>query len=201
MTEGGRPADAGRGREETPPAGHVVNLSDEEQGMTANSDEPVRQEMTEAAAGADGLKGRAQGKAAQAKDTVTGQAGDAVRATQEKAGQVKEAVTGLAAKARENATTPAITGPSAVRGAGVGAATIGVATAVVVWLLRRRARRNANPWHRAAETARSQIKTVRREAKSGLKAARKRSRAEAAAQVASARAKARKARARAKSWK
>jgi hypothetical protein len=132
---------------------------------------------------------------------VTEQAGDAVRTTQEKAGHAKDAVSDLASKARENATPPAITSPPALRGAGAGAATIGLATALAVWLLRRRARRNANPWERAAETARSQIKTVRREAKSGLKAARRRSRAEAAAQVASARAKARKAKTRAKSWK
>ena len=154
-----------------------------------------------AAAEADSLKGRVQETAARAKEAVTGQAGQAVHATQEKAGQAKEAVSGLASKARENATPPAVTSPPAVRGAGVGAATIGLATALVVWLLRRRARRNANPWQRAAETARSQIKTVRREAKSGLKDARKRSRAEAAAQIASARARARKAKSRAKSWK
>jgi uncharacterized protein YjbJ (UPF0337 family) len=152
------------------------------------------------AAKADDLKGRAQEKVGQAKDAVAEQAGQAVRATQEKVGQAKEAVSGLASKARENAAPPAVTSPPAVRGAGVGAATIGVATAVVVWLVRRR-RRNANPWHRAAGTAKSQIKTVRREAKSGLKAARRRSRAEAAAQVAAARDRARKAKARAKSWK
>ncbi|MFB9832095.1 hypothetical protein [Actinoallomurus acaciae] len=168
--------------------------------MTVNSNEPAHERTAEAmAAKADGLKERAQEKAAQAKEAVTGHAGDAVRTTQEKAGQVKDTVSDLASKARENATPPAITSPPAVRGAG--AAAVGVATALAVWLLRRRAKRNANPWRHAAQTAKSQIKTVRREAKSGLKAARKRSRAEAAAQVASARAKAHRAKARAKSWK
>lgn len=153
------------------------------------------------AARADDVKGHAKGNAAQAEDVVTEQADGLKGRVQEKAGQAKETVSDLASKARENATPSAITSPPALRGAGAAAATIGVATALVVGLLRRRARRNAGPWHRAADTARSQIKMARREAKSGLKAARKRSRAEAAAQVASARAKAHRAKTRAKSWK
>jgi hypothetical protein len=124
-----------------------------------------------------------------------------VRATQEKAGKAKDTVSDLASRAKESGTPPAITSPPAVRGAGVGAATLGLGTAVVVWLLRRRARRNANRWNVAAQTARSQIKTARRQAKSGLKTARKRSRAQAAAQVAAAKARVRKARGKGNSWR
>jgi hypothetical protein len=79
-----------------------------------------------------------------------------------------------------------------------GAAATGAVAAVTVWLLRRRAKRNTNPWHTAARTAKAQIKTARRQAKSGLKTTRKRSRAQAAAQVAAAKARAHKAKAKAK---
>jgi hypothetical protein len=152
------------------------------------------------AAKADDLKGRVQEKAAQAKDAVTEHAGQAVHVTRETIGHAKEKVG--QAKDKVSDLTPedaTITGPPAVRGAGVGAATIGLAVTVAIWLLRRRARRNANPWQVAARNAQAQIKTVRKETKSSLKAARKRSQAEAASQVAAARAKARKVRSKAKS--
>jgi ElaB/YqjD/DUF883 family membrane-anchored ribosome-binding protein len=138
-------------------------------------------------------------KVGQAKDAAAQKAGDAVHAGREKVGQAKEKVSDLASP---EGPAPAITSPPAVRGAGAGVVTLGLATALVVWLLRRRARRNANPWQVAARTAKSQIKTVRKQAKSGLKATRERSREEAASQVAAAKAKARKARAKAKakSW-
>lgn len=157
----------------------------------------VRADLADAvsATAADDLKRRAQERAVQAKDTFVEQAGHVVQATRDKVGQTKEKVSDLAST---EDGAPTITSPPAVRGAGV--ATAGVAAVVALWMLRRRARRNANPWRAAAKTAKSQIKTVRKEAKSGLKTARKRSRAEAVQQVASAKAKARKAQARAKSW-
>jgi hypothetical protein len=152
---------------------------------------------TEAVAGkADDMKERAKVKAAQTKDAVAGQTDQAVRAAQDKATQAKDKVTDLASRARETDVSAAAANP-AVR---AGAVATGVAAVLVAWLLRRRARRNANPWLVAARTAKSQIKTTRRQAKSGLKTARKRSRAEAAAQIASAKVKARKARDKAKSW-
>jgi hypothetical protein len=148
------------------------------------------------AAKVDRLEERAQEKAVQAKDTVAEQAGHAVRATRDKAGQVKDKASDLVSPEREGAALPAITSPPAVRGARVGAVTIGLATALVVWLLRRRARRN-DPWRAAVRNVRSQVKTLRRQTKSSLKATREHSREQAASQVVAAKAKARKA----KSWK
>lgn len=145
------------------------------------------------AASADDLKDRAQEKTAQAKETVAGQTDHAVGATQDKVAQAKDKVADLASRARENGASPATMSP-AVRG--VGATALGLGAALVAWLLRRRARRNANPWQVAARTAKSQIKTARKQAKSGLKTTRQRSRAQAAA----AKAKARKASAKAKPW-
>lgn len=138
---------------------------------------------------ADDVKGRVQEKAAHAKEAVTGQAGHAAQVTRERLGQAKDKVSEMAPDGA------AMTSPPAVRGAGAGVATIGAAIAAI-WMLRRRARRNANPWQKAARSAKGQVKTVRKEAKSGLKAARRRSRKQAAAQVATAQAKAHKAKAR-----
>ncbi|HZE32612.1 MAG TPA: hypothetical protein VE198_14380 [Actinoallomurus sp.] len=159
------------------------------------------------AAKADDLKGRAKAKAVQTKEAVAEH--QAVRTAQDKATQAKEKATqakdkvaqaksDLVSRARESDAVPTEMSP-ATRRAGVGAAATGAAAALTVWLLRRRARRNANPWNTAARSAKAQIKTVRRQAKSGLKTARKRSRAQAAAQVAAAKARAHKAKAKAKS--
>jgi hypothetical protein len=196
-------------------------------GQTGEQNPPATEAQTSET---NGLKNRAQDKAAQAKEAVTGKAGDAVQATRDKVGQAKDKVgqakekvgqakekVGQAKEKVGQATgkvadgsshedgAAAVTSPPAVRGAGIGAAALGVATALVVWLLRRRARRNAGPWQVAARTTKSQIRTVRKQAKAGVKAARKRSREEASAQVAAAKARAAKAKAkardRAKTWR
>jgi hypothetical protein len=144
------------------------------------------------------IKARAKAKAAQTKDAVTerfgGPADHAAKAAQETVTQAKDKVSGLAKGARDAATAAdanSLTRPVAAAG---------LAVVVTVWMWRRRARRNANPWRRAAVEARSQIKTVRQQAKAGVKEARKQTRKHAAAQVAAAQAKAKTARKRAKSW-
>jgi hypothetical protein len=134
-----------------------------------------------------------------ATERIGEQAKHAMRDAQDKAAQAKEKLSDLASRARENA--PAVDSGVAKRSTGIGAAVLGVSAGVVIWLLRRRARRNANPWHTAARTARAQVKTARRQARSGLKTARRRSRARAVSQVASAKSKARDARAKAKNWR
>jgi hypothetical protein len=146
----------------------------------------------------------AQDKAAQAKDIAQDKAAlakdkaaQAKDIAQDKAAQVKDKASGLVSRARESDAVPTEMSP-ATRRAGAGAAA--TVAAVTVWLLRRRAKRNTNPWHTAARTAKAQIKTARRQAKSGLKTTRKRSRAQAAAQVAAAKARAHKAKAKAKNW-
>jgi hypothetical protein len=148
----------------------------------------------------------AQDKAAQAKDVAQDKAAlakdkaaQAKDIAQDKAAQVKDKASGLVSRARESDAVPTEMSP-ATRRAGAGAAATGAVAAVTVWLLRRRAKRNTNPWHTAARTAKAQIKTARRQAKSGLKTTRKRSRAQAAAQVAAAKARAHKAKAKAKNW-
>jgi vacuolar-type H+-ATPase subunit I/STV1 len=147
----------------------------------------------------DGLKA----KVAQTGEAATGRIGEqarhAMRDAQDKTAQAKEKLSDLASRARENA--PAVDSGVAKRSTGIGAAVLGVSAGVVIWLLRRRARRNANPWHAAARTARAQVKTVRRQAKSGLKTAQERSHARAVSQVAAAKSKARDARAKAKNWR
>jgi hypothetical protein len=110
--------------------------------------------------------------------------------------QVKDKVGDAASRARDLAISPADS--KAVALPVYGAA--GVAVALTAWLWRRRSRRNANPWRAAAKDAGAHVKTVRRQAKAGVKAARKRSREQAAARLAAARSQARKAKARAKSW-
>jgi hypothetical protein len=141
---------------------------------------------------------RAKAKATQTKDAVTERLGPpadhAAKAAQETVTQAKEKVSGLANRARDAATTAdanSLTRPVAAAG---------LAVVITVWMWRRRARRNANPWRRAAGEAKAQIKTVRQQAKSGVKEARKQTRKQAAAQVAAARAKAKTAQKRAKSW-
>jgi hypothetical protein len=160
------------------------------------------------AAKADELKDRAKAKAVQTKDAVAehqavrvaqDKAAQAKDVAQDKAAQVKDKASGLVSRARESDAVPTEMSP-ATRRAGAGAAATGAVAAVTVWLLRRRAKRNTNPWHTAARTAKAQIKTARRQAKSGLKTTRKRSRAQAAAQVAAAKARAHKAKAKAKNW-
>lgn len=147
----------------------------------------------------DGLKA----KVVQTGEAATGRIGEqakhAMRDAQDKTAQAKEKLSDLASRARENA--PAVDSGVAKRSTGIGAAVLGVSAGVVIWLLRRRARRNANPWHAAARTARAQVKTVRRQAKSGLKTAQERSHARAVSQVAAAKSKARHARAKAKDWR
>src|SRR3569833_2936998 len=145
--------------------------------MTANGNEmpqdPAAQarenlgNTAEAAAGkADDVKERAKLKVSQTKDAVAGQTDHAVRAAQDKVSQAKDKVGDLASRAKEADPAAAAANP-AVR-AGAGAAATGFAAVLVAWLLRRRARKNANPWQVAARTAKSQIKTTRKLVLSGL---------------------------------
>jgi hypothetical protein len=147
----------------------------------------------------DGLKAKVVQTGEAATERIGEQAKHAMRDAQDKTAQAKEKLSGLASRARENA--PSIDSGVAKRSTGIGAAVLGVSAGVVIWLLRRRARRNSNPWHAAARTAKAQVKTAQRQAKSGLKTARKRSQARAVSQVAAAKSKARDARKKAKNWR
>jgi hypothetical protein len=147
----------------------------------------------------DGLKAKVVQTGEAATERIGEQAKHAMRDAQDKTAQAKEKLSDLASRARENA--PAVDSGVAKRSTGIGAAVLGVSAGVVIWLLRRRARRNANPWHAAARTAKAQVKTVRRQARSGLKTAQGRSHARAVSQVAAAKSRARDARAKAKNWR
>jgi MYXO-CTERM domain-containing protein len=158
-------------------------------------------ETVQALAGKTDVKSRVKNKAAQTREAVTERFGEqadhAARTAQDKVAQAKEKVTELASRARENATSPEEPNSLVRRSS---AAATGLAAVGMVWMWRRRARRNANPWRAAAEEAKAQIKTVRQDAKSGLKTAREHARKQATSQVATARSKARDARAKARSW-
>jgi cell division septum initiation protein DivIVA len=147
----------------------------------------------------DGLKAKVVQTGEAATERIGEQAKHVMRDAQDKTAQAKEKLSDLASRARENA--PTVDPGVAKRSTGIGAAVLGISAGVVIWLLRRRARRNSNPWHAAARTAKAQVRTARRQAKSGLKTARKRSQARAVSQVAAARSKARDARKKAKNWR
>jgi hypothetical protein len=117
-------------------------------------------DTVEALAAKGDLKARAKDKVAEVKAAAGEQAGQAAQTTKVKAAQVgrqaQEKITEVTAKAKERA-------PMARRS---GAAAAAVAAGLVlVWMWRRRARRNANPWQRAARTAKTQIKSVPGQAK------------------------------------
>jgi hypothetical protein len=166
--------------------------SDADRDAGATEEKPA----DDVAAAKTDIKTRAKAKAAQTKDAVTERFGEqadhAAKAAQETVAQAKDKVSEFANRARDAATT------ADANSLARPAAATGLAVVITAWLWRRRARRNANPWRRVADEAKAQIKTVRQQAKSGVKEARKQARKQAAAQVAAARAKAKTTRKRAK---
>jgi hypothetical protein len=97
--------------------------------------------------------------------------------------------------AKETTDSPQVVPVARWAGTAVAAVAAGITLA---WLWRRRARRNANPWQRAARTAKSQIKSVRGEAKTQATAARRQVKQQVKQQVATAKSKAKAAKIKAK---
>jgi ElaB/YqjD/DUF883 family membrane-anchored ribosome-binding protein len=101
-------------------------------------------------------------KAEQVREKVGEQAGQTAKSVKGKAAhageQVRDTVGDLTGKARE-AVTSDETAPK-TRRSGAGLAAFGTAV-LAIWAWRRRARRNARPWDKAARRAKSQLRTVR----------------------------------------
>jgi hypothetical protein len=144
-------------------------------------------DTVEALAAKGDLKARAKGKVAGVKAAAGEQAGQAAQTTKAKAAQIRR-------QAKE--TTASLQAPM-VRRSGAAAAVV-AAGLVLVWVQRRRARRDTNPWHRMARTARMQIRSVRGQAKAQARVARRQVEQRARMRMATTKSKAKPAKVRAK---